>query len=77
MMTRTLTLTECYEVLDVDPKTFRQWIKREGIEPDGSDTDSRSKCLTMEQVQYIATVHGRNLKPLPASEHAPEPPSLL
>jgi hypothetical protein len=66
MMTRTLTLTECYEVLDVDPKTFRQWIKREGIEPDVSATDSRIKCLTMEQVQHIATVHGRVLKPLPA-----------
>jgi hypothetical protein len=66
MMTRTLTLTECYEVLEVDPKTFRQWIKRDGIEPDVSTTDSRIKCLTMEQVQHIATVHGRVLKPLPA-----------
>ncbi len=54
-------LTECYELLHVDPKTFRSWLQRAGIEPIVSKADPRVKYLTEDQVQYLASEHDRVL----------------
>jgi hypothetical protein len=61
-MTKTFTFTDCCTLLDVDPKTLRQWLKRDGIEPQVSAIDSRIKFLTGEQVHHIATIHRRDFK---------------
>jgi hypothetical protein len=55
------TLTECYELLHVDPKTFRSWLQKAGIEPAVSKADPRVKYLDFEQVQYLAREHDRVL----------------
>ncbi len=58
-------LTDCCERLSVDPKTLRQWIKHAGLPLHAHPTDARVKCLTMPQVQQLASSHGRILQPHP------------
>ncbi len=45
---KTYTFSECYQVLNVDPKTFRRWLEKAEIVPTVSRADSRVKFLTME-----------------------------
>jgi len=61
---RTYTFNECYELLNVDPKTFRGWLKEANIEPDHqvSRADRRIKFLTEEQLNRLAEDHGRLLR---------------
>jgi hypothetical protein len=33
-MSKTYTFSECYKLLNVDPKTFRGWLDEAGIDPD-------------------------------------------
>jgi hypothetical protein len=56
-------LTDCCERLSVDPKTLRQWIKHAGLPLHAHPTDARVKCLTLPQVQQLASSHGRTLQP--------------
>src|SRR6266702_4434588 len=56
------TLTECYELLNVDPKTFRGWLEKAGIEPQVSKADPRVKYLSEEQLRYLAKEHERSLE---------------
>jgi chromosome segregation ATPase len=56
------TLTECYDLLQVDPKTFRGWLSKAGIEPLPSKADPRVKYLTEEQMRFLADAHERNLE---------------
>lgn len=59
---------ECYQMLRVDPKTFRGWLKEAGIDSDHqvSRADRRIRFLTQEQVDWLAQDHGRLLHtPLP------------
>jgi len=66
MIMRTYTFNECYQMLRVDPKTFR--LKEAGIESDHqvSRADRRIRFLTQEQVDRLAQDHGRLLHtPLP------------
>ena len=62
----TLPLLDCCEMLTIDPKTLRHWLRQAGIPLQPHPTDARVKCLTMEQVQALAALHGRALKPHPA-----------
>ena len=62
----TLPLLDCSEMLTIDPKTLRHWLRQAGIPLQPHPTDARVKCLTMEQVQALAALHGRALKPHPA-----------
>lgn len=58
-------LTDCCERLSVDPKTLRQWIKHAALPLQAHPTDARVKCLTLLQVQQLASSHGRILQPHP------------
>src|SRR5712692_9850414 len=60
-MPKRYTLTECYDLLDVDPKTFRGWVQKAGVEPQISKADPRVKYLTEEQVRSLAGAHERDL----------------
>lgn len=70
-MSKKFTLTECYELLQADPKTFRRWLKKAGIHEQVksqiSKADDRVKYLTQEQLEEIATLHERQL-PLEIAE---------
>ena len=58
-------LTDCCDLLAVDPKTLRQWIKHAEMPLQAHPTDARVKCLTLPQVQQLASTHGRTLQPHP------------
>jgi hypothetical protein len=60
-MKQRYTLTECYEVLQVDPKTFRRWMEKANITPQVSKADDRVKYLTQEQLRELAEQHEREL----------------
>lgn len=72
-------LSKCYELLDIDPKTFRKWIEKAGwqslLKQQKSKADDRVKYLTEEQLKNLAEMHERVLalpeqKPtLPASSY--------
>jgi hypothetical protein len=55
-------LTDCCDLLAVDPKTLRQWIKHAAMPLQAHPTDARVKCLTLPQVQHLAGSHGRTLQ---------------
>jgi hypothetical protein len=61
-MPRRYTLSECYQALAVDAKTFRGWLQKAGIEAQVSKADPRVKYLTDEQVRYLAGAHDRDLE---------------
>ncbi len=58
----TVPLTQCCHLLAIDAKTLRQWLKHAGLSLHAHPTDARIKGLTMQQVQQLATLHGRSLK---------------
>jgi hypothetical protein len=66
-MAKTYTFSECYELLNVDPKTFRRWLEKANIDPDQqvSKIDNRIKFLTEEQIQQLARDHERDLQSAP------------
>jgi len=61
-------------MLAVDAKTLRQWLKHSHLSLHQSPTDARVKCLTIEQVQHLAILHGRSLK---LDSEPPSPPVTL
>ncbi len=63
-----IPLTDCSTMLGIDPKTLRQWLRHANMPLVAHPTDARLKCLTLAQVQQLATLHGRPL---------PSPPSAL
>ena len=58
-----LPLIDCCELLTIDPKTLRHWLRQADIPLQPHPTDARVKCLTLSQVQSLAALHGRALKP--------------
>jgi chromosome segregation ATPase len=60
-MSKRYTLTDCYALFLVDPKTFRRWLNKAKMVPQASRADDRVKYLTEEQVQELATLHERQL----------------
>jgi len=71
---KTFTYGQCYEVLDVDAKTFRRWLEKATFDVTGqvSKADSRIKYLTESQVKTLADDHGRAWPPRPAAPVDPE-----
>lgn len=63
----TIPFTDCCTLLGIDPKTLRSWLKQANLLLAAHPTDARLKCLTIEQVQQLATLHGRPLPPLSSS----------
>jgi hypothetical protein len=61
-----IPLIDCYGLLDSDPKTLRASLKRAGISLTPHPTDARIKCLTTEQIELLAAMHARLLRPQPA-----------
>ncbi len=60
-MTR-FSFIECCQFLAIDPKTLRQWLTQAQISLHPHPKDARIKCLTSEQVQTLAHLHGRVLQ---------------
>ena len=58
----TIPLTDCCAMLGIDPKTLRHWLKRATMEFVPHPTDARLKCLSLEQVHQLATLHDRPLQ---------------
>jgi hypothetical protein len=64
-----LAFVDCCEMLSIDPKTLRHWLRQADILLQPHPSDARLKCLTLSQVQSLAARHGRALKshpPLPS-----------
>ncbi len=55
-------LTQCSQLLSVDAKTLRQWLKHSSLSLHPHPTDGRIKCLTMQQVEHLASLYGRCIK---------------
>ena len=66
-----IPLIDCYELLDIDPKTLRTSLKRAHIALTPHPTDARIKCLTTQQIELLAAMHSRLLRAAPtASKHS-------
>jgi hypothetical protein len=59
-----LAFMECCQRLSVTPKTLRQWLAQAEMSLHPHPTDARITCLTSEQLQLLAALHGRVLQPL-------------
>jgi hypothetical protein len=73
----TLPLSECAQMLAIDAKTLRHWLRQANLSLYPHPTDARVKCLTMEHVQHLATMHGRALKPQATPRASLPEPALL
>jgi hypothetical protein len=62
-MTTTFPFTTCCQMLAVAPKTLRHWLSEAAMEPTGQGTDSRLKCLSLEQLYQLAVLHRRTITP--------------
>ena len=64
-----LAFVDCCEMLSIDPKTLRHWLRQADIALQPHPSDARLKCLMLAQVHSLAARHGRALKshpPLPS-----------
>jgi hypothetical protein len=73
-LSRRYTLTDCYTLLHVDPKTFRRWLEKAALTPQVSRADDRVKYLTQEQVEELAKLHDRQLPETIPQQDAPLAP---
>lgn len=64
-------------MLSVDAKTLRQWMKQSNLELAPHSIDARIKCLTIEQVHWLANLHGRVLPPPTQAGAASQEPSMV
>lgn len=67
-----LPLAECCQLLAIDPKTLRHWVRLSSMSLVPHPTDARVKCLTQEHVQHLAAAHGRPIALTEALAHPPE-----
>jgi hypothetical protein len=72
----TVPFTVVCSMLSVDAKTLRQWLKHSNLSFHAHPTDARVKCLTFEQVQQLAVLHGRSIKQDAAPPLEPEPAAV-
>ncbi len=57
-------------MLGIGPKTLRNWLRHAKMQFSTHPTDARLKCLTLEQVQQLATLHARPLQMSPTASPA-------
>jgi hypothetical protein len=72
-----MSLADCCRRLAIDPKTVRRWLKAAQLELVPHPTDGRSKGLSPEHLQQVASAQRRTLVPLwalPSSEPTPSRP---
>lgn len=72
---KSYTSNECYRALDVDPKTFREWLKHDEVKMRQSQADARVKYLTEDEVKAMAARHGRPWPPIPQAVEVIPPSS--
>jgi hypothetical protein len=70
-----LSFIECCHLLAIDPKTLRQWLAQAQISLYPHPKDARIKCLSTEQVQMLARLHGRVLQQEADASDASSTPS--
>ncbi len=58
-----LSLAEGCRLLAIDPKTLRQWLTHAKMVLHTDPMNAKIKCVTSEQVQTLARLHGRVLQP--------------
>jgi hypothetical protein len=68
--------TESCSMLGVSAKTLRQWLKHSHMSLHQSPMDARVKCLTIEQLEQLAILHGRSIKLDVIAPPEPEPAPL-
>jgi hypothetical protein len=69
-----LSLAKCCRLLTIDYKTLRRWLAQAQIAWHTDPTNAKIKCLEVEQVETLARLHGRVLKPeASASAVSPRP----
>lgn len=71
-----LSMSDCCRLLSIDAKTLHQWLKEAKMSSHPHPTDGRVKCLKVEQVNVLASLHGRVL-PLPNLDLAPDDASSM
>jgi hypothetical protein len=72
LLMSSFSFQECYRLFAIDPKTLRQWLVQAQMSLHTHPKDARIKCLSDEQVQLLARLHGLTLSPdlsqVPSSE---------
>ncbi len=72
-----LPLSQASVLLGIDPKTLRHWMHQANVSVHPHPGDARIKCVTAEQMEQLASRHGRPLEPSslrmgrPVAEAAP------
>jgi hypothetical protein len=61
---------DCCTMLGIGPKTLRNWLRHANMQFSIHPTDARLKCLILEQVQQLATLHARPLQMSPTASPA-------
>ncbi len=67
---QTFTFKECYDLLNINPKSFLEWLRKAKIDPNAqvNKFDPRKKFVTKSQLLQLAEAHGRILPPLEDDE---------
>jgi len=65
-----ITQLDCCTMLGIGPKTLRNWLRHANMQFSIHPTDARLNCLTLEQVQQLATLHARPLQMSPTASPA-------
>ena len=58
----TLPVADGAQMLGIHPKTLHHWLKQANVPLAAHPTDARIKCVTLEQIQQVASLHGRPLQ---------------
>jgi DNA-binding transcriptional MerR regulator len=76
----TLPVADGARMLGIHPKTLHHWLEQATVPVAAHPTDARIKCVTWEQIQQLARLHGRPLqspataRSVASQEQAPQPP---
>ena len=57
-----LPVADGARLLGIHPKTLHHWLKEAQVPLVAHPTDARSKCVTEEHLQQVASLHGRPLQ---------------
>jgi len=58
----TLPVADGAQMLGIHPKTLHHWLKQAHVPLAAHPSDARIKCVTLEQIQQVASLHGRPLQ---------------
>lgn len=69
-------LKDAREILQVNEKTFTDWLEQKGIKPQRNPRDPREKLLTPEQILLLGKDHGREVH-FPPPGHVTDAKALV